>query len=54
MARTLQVLADRPDVQDELRAELLAASHGGAADVDFDALGALPFLDAVLREVLRL
>ncbi|KZV94528.1 cytochrome P450 [Exidia glandulosa HHB12029] len=50
VARTLQVLAERSDVQDALRAELANAS----GDFDFDALMALPYLDAVIREMLRL
>jgi cytochrome P450 len=58
---TLFALAQRPDVQAALRAECLA--HGlptgvtGNVPLDADALGALdaiPLLDAMLRETLRL
>ena len=49
---TLTLLAERPDVQDKLRAEIMEAMNG--EDLDYDALVALPFLDAVCRETLRL
>lgn len=45
-----QLLAMHPNVQDKLRAEILAAPM----ELDHDALVALPYLDAVVREVLRL
>ncbi|KAJ7195116.1 cytochrome P450 [Mycena pura] len=48
--RLFQLLAMHPDVQDKLRAEFLAAQ----TELDHDALVALPYLDAVVREVLRL
>ena len=49
---TLCLLTEHPDVQDKLRAEILAASNGKA--MDYDALVSLPYLDAVCRETLRL
>ena len=52
LARVLQLLADRPEVQDKLRKEILEASKG--EDLDYDSLVSLPYLDAVCRETLRL
>ncbi|KAJ6607567.1 cytochrome P450 [Mycena sp. CBHHK59/15] len=50
MNRTFHILALYPDVQDKLRAEILAAPE----HLDHDTLLALPYLDAVVRETLRL
>ncbi|CCL99518.1 uncharacterized protein FIBRA_01536 [Fibroporia radiculosa] len=52
LARILQCLAERPDVQDKLRAELLEAGAGGS--LSYDELDQLPLLDSVCRETLRL
>ena len=58
MPRALQVLellAKHPEAQQKLRREILdafAAKEG--EDLDYDALTALPYLDAVCRETLRL
>lgn len=52
LARILHLLAERPDVQDKLRAELLEAN--GTDDIPYDQLTSLPYLDAVCRETLRL
>ncbi|KAJ3559692.1 hypothetical protein NM688_g189 [Phlebia brevispora] len=52
LARTLNLLAEHQDVQDKVRAELLAASQG--EDIPYDQLVDLPYLDAVCRETLRL
>ena len=49
---TLSLLCEYQDVQEKLRAEILEAS--GGEDLDYDALVALPYLDAVCRETLRL
>lgn len=49
VARTIQVLAERPDVQAELRRELTANDR-----IVFEELQTLPYLDAVVREMLRL
>ncbi|KAH9941843.1 cytochrome P450 [Epithele typhae] len=55
LSRTLWCLALHPDWQDKVRAELLQAkAQAGGADLDFDTLTALPLLDAVCRETLRL
>ncbi|KAI0822981.1 cytochrome P450 [Trametes gibbosa] len=53
MARTLQLLAEHPKVQIKLRKEIIEAKGGDAA-LDYDRLHALPYLDAVCRESLRL
>ncbi|KAI0347505.1 cytochrome P450 [Trametopsis cervina] len=53
LSRTFQLLADRPDIQDKVRAELLEASPDGA-DIPYDTLVDLPWLDAICRETLRL
>ena len=52
MARMLHLLAQHPEVQTKLRSEIVAAKHDG--HLDYDALHALPYLDAVCRETLRL
>ncbi|KAJ3559691.1 hypothetical protein NM688_g188 [Phlebia brevispora] len=52
LARTLNLLAERQDAQDKLRAEILAAGQG--EDIPYDQLVDLPYLDAVCRETLRL
>lgn len=52
MSRTLHLLAQHPDVQEKLRHEVVEArAHG---DLDYDQVHALPYLDAVCRETLRL
>ncbi|KAJ6587527.1 cytochrome P450 [Mycena vulgaris] len=48
--RIFHTLALYPEVQDKLRAEILAASE----HLDHDALMSLPYLDSVVRETLRL
>ncbi|CCM00987.1 uncharacterized protein FIBRA_03035 [Fibroporia radiculosa] len=52
LARILQILAERPDVQEKLRAEVLDA-HAGES-LSYDELDQLPLLDSVCRETLRL
>ncbi|THU79870.1 cytochrome P450 [Dendrothele bispora CBS 962.96] len=53
LARILQLLSTRPDVQDRLRQEILDA-RGGNEDIPYDQLVSLPYLDATCRETLRL
>lgn len=53
MARTLQLLAEHPQVQMKLRREIVEAKAAGN-HLDYDQLHALPYLDAVCRETLRL
>ena len=53
LSRILHLLSGRQDIQKKLRDELLAkASSDG--ELDFDALYALPYLDGVIKETLRL
>ena len=56
LARVLEILADQPDRQAKLRAEVIDALEADGEDgfVDFDKLMALPYLEAVCRETLRL
>ena len=53
LCRVLHLLAEHPDVQTKLRQEIVAARtlHG---EPEYDDLVALPYLDAVCRETLRL
>ena len=53
LSQILHLLAQRPDVQNRLRGEILEARSGGK-DLSYDELNGLPFLDAVCRETLRL
>ena len=53
LARIIHLLATHQDVQDKLRQEIVEArSHHG--NLGYDELVALPYLDAVCRETLRL
>lgn len=52
VARILQLLAEHQDIQEKLRNELLNASNG--ADIPYEQLSELPYLDTVCRETLRL
>jgi len=55
LARALQLLALHQDVQDKLRAEIVAARKAnGDHDLDYQGIENLPFLSAVVRETLRL
>ena len=56
ISRILHLLAKNPSVQEKLRAELVEAQGGPGADADisYDDLIKLPYLDAVCRETLRL
>ncbi|KAF5392164.1 hypothetical protein D9757_001399 [Collybiopsis confluens] len=55
MARTLHLLAKHPDIQETLRQELrTAADEAEDADIPYETLISLPYLDAVCRETLRL
>ncbi|KAI0641561.1 cytochrome P450 [Trametes meyenii] len=53
LSRILHLLAQQPDVQEKVRAEVLQAGTDGR-DIPYDELVALPYLDAVCRETLRL
>ncbi|KAI0754298.1 cytochrome P450 [Daedaleopsis nitida] len=52
LSLTLSLLAQHPDAQEKLRNEIIEASNGD--DLGYDDLVALPYLDAVCRETLRL
>ena len=59
ISRILYILAQEPVAQDRLRAELLAAQQHGEDEltgprIPHEELMKLPYLDAVLRETLRL
>ncbi|EJD48742.1 cytochrome P450 [Auricularia subglabra TFB-10046 SS5] len=54
LSRTLAVLAERPDVQEALRAEVFSAAGREDAVVGMDTLNGMRYLDAVIREMLRL
>lgn len=54
LSRILSLLAEHPDVQDKLRAELIEAKKSnGDEELGYDQLVSLPYLDAVCRESLR-
>ena len=54
LARVLELLADHSDAQEKLREEILGAVEAaGSNTVDYETLMALPYLDAVCRETLR-
>lgn len=54
LCRVLQLLAGNADVQDRLRQEIIAAHEDYGEDIPYDQLVALPLLDSVCRETLRL
>lgn len=53
LARALHTLAEHPEAQTRLRKELRDAKKF-EEDISYDALTSLPYLDAVVRETLRL
>ena len=53
LARIMYMLATNPEAQDRLRAEVRAAKEQYGT-LSYDELEAMPFLDAVCRETLRL
>ena len=54
LSRIFHLLAQHTDVQEKLRKEILEAQGGDYADIAYDDLVKLPYLDAVVREALRL
>ena len=54
LAQILQHLAENPDAQERLRKEAADASGPDGKDISFEELARLPFLDAVVKETLRL
>ena len=53
LTTAIQMLAKHQDVQTRLREELLGARSSYGDEIPYDELSALPFLDAVVRETLR-
>ena len=51
-ARILHLLAQHPDVQERVRNEIREARASGG-DLDYNQLSALPYLDAIIRETMR-
>ncbi|KAF9474249.1 cytochrome P450 [Pholiota conissans] len=54
LSRILWLLAGHQDVQDKLRHEIRQAREEHGGDLPYDKLVALPYLDAICRETLRL
>ncbi|PIL26669.1 cytochrome P450 [Ganoderma sinense ZZ0214-1] len=54
LSRVLDLLCQHQDVQDKLRVEVRAAIDQYGLEIPYDELSALPYLDAVCRETLRL
>ncbi|KAI3621701.1 hypothetical protein WG66_008812 [Moniliophthora roreri] len=55
LARTLDILSTRQDVQDKLRQEILEArERNNGEEFDYETLANLPYLNAVCKEVIRL
>ena len=54
LTATMDTLGRRKDVQEKLRAEILEAQDRNGGDIPYDELVALPYLDSVCREILRL
>ena len=52
LSRVLHLLALHPEAQRRLREEIAEAGHG--AELPYDDLMQLPYLDSVVRETLRL
>ncbi|KAG9098909.1 cytochrome P450-dit2 [Ceratobasidium sp. UAMH 11750] len=54
VSRILEILANRPQIQVKLREEIRLYFEEHKDDVNHDALLELPYLDAIIRETLRL
>lgn len=53
LSHIVHMLAEHPDAQQKVREEIIA-SKNGRDHIPYDDLSALPYLDAVCRETLRL
>jgi len=53
LARIFFLLASHPEEQQRLREEINVAYHPGDR-LDYDALNNLPYMDAIIKETLRL
>lgn len=54
--RAVELLSRHPDAQQRLRKELVGATQGAGrslADFDYDAYTSLPYLEAVVKETIR-
>lgn len=54
LSSILHLLSMHPEVQERLRKEIRGARKDHGEDLDYDSLTALPYLEAVCRETLRL
>ncbi len=54
LSRLLHLLSLHPEVQNKLRDEINEASDAEGGDLPYDKIVALPYLDAICRETLRL
>ncbi|KAG6907125.1 hypothetical protein DXG01_010429 [Tephrocybe rancida] len=54
LSRTLHLLSTHTEVQDRLRTEIVEARQAHGGDIPYDDLVALPLMDAICRETLRL
>lgn len=52
LSRSLHLLAQHPDIQEKVRKEVLTENAGEL--LPYDELIQLPWLDAIVRETLRL
>jgi len=53
LARIFLLLASHPEQQQRLREEIVVARHHDER-LDYDALNSLPYMDAIIKETLRL
>ncbi|KAH9923737.1 cytochrome P450 [Epithele typhae] len=53
LARALDILSVRPEAQERLRREVLEAREHYGQEIPYNELSALPYLDAVCRETMR-
>ena len=54
LTATMDTLGRRNDVQEKLLAEILESQDRNGGDIPYDELVALPYLDSICREILRL
>ncbi|THH22548.1 hypothetical protein EUX98_g8147 [Antrodiella citrinella] len=54
LTQILHLLAEHPDTQERVRAEVKAALQDRDGDIPYDEIVSLPYMDAVCRETLRL
>jgi len=54
LTRILSILADNQTIQNRLRVELVEAKDERDVPFDYESINALPYLDAIVHESLRL